>query len=277
MAIKTYKPTTPSRRYMKTADFSSLTKKKPERSLVLKKRKKTGRSKSTGRVTSRHRGGGNSRKYRIVDFKRKKSPPPPPAAPLEYDPNRTAFIALIKYEDGEKCYIIAPESMKVGDRIISSEKKIDANIGNRMPLKHIPTSTFIYEIELYPGKGSQIAKSAGSQVQLMSIEGKYAQVRLSSGEVRNILSTCLASVGQVSNAEHNNIKIGKAGRSRWLGIRPHVRGKAMNPVDHPHGGGEGSNPVGMKHPKTAWGKIALGKKTRNKKKRSSKLIIKRRK
>ncbi len=277
MSVKTYKPTTPSRRYMKTVDYSVLTKKKPEKSLLLKSRKKTGRSKSTGRVTSRHRGGGNSRRYRIVDFKRSRYDEITEVIALEYDPNRTAFIALIKYEDGKKSYIVAPELIKVGDKILSSKKKIDANIGNRMPMKYIPTGTFISEIELYPGRGSQLAKSAGSQVQLMSIENKYAQVKLSSGEVRNILSSCMATVGQVSNVEHINIEIGKAGRKRWKGIRPHVRGKAMNPVDHPHGGGEGSTPIGMKHPKTPWGKPAIGVKTRNKKKRSSKLIIKRRK
>ena len=277
MAIKTYKPTTPSRRYMKTVDYSVLTKKKPEKSLVQKARKKTGRSKTTGRITSRHRGGGNSRKYRLVDFKRRKYDMQAEVIALEYDPNRTGFIALIKYSDDEKSYIVAPESIKVGDKIMSSEKKIDANIGNRMPLKFIPAGTNVYEVELSPGRGSQIAKSAGSQVQLMSIEGKYAQMKLSSGEVRNILASCMATVGQVSNSEHINIKIGKAGRKRWKGIRPHVRGKAMNPVDHPHGGGEGSSPVGMKHPKTPWGKIALGVKTRKKKKRSNKLIIKRRK
>ncbi|NQU99171.1 MAG: 50S ribosomal protein L2 [Parcubacteria group bacterium] len=277
MSIKIYKPTTPSRRYMKTADYSTLTKKKPEKSLTLKATKTNGRSRASGRITSRHRGGGNSRKYRLVDFKRRKYDMKAEVIALEYDPNRTAFIALIKYEDGEKSYIIAPETIKVGDSVISSEKKIDPNTGNRMPLKHIPTSTYIYEIELNPGRGSQIAKSAGSQVQLMSLEGKYAQVKLASGEVRNILSTCMATVGQVSNAEHSNIQIGKAGRSRWKGIRPHVRGKAMNAVDHPHGGGEGSCPIGMKHPKTPWGKIAIGTRTRKKNKKSNKLIIKRRK
>jgi large subunit ribosomal protein L2 len=277
MGIKIYKPTTPSRRYITTVDFSVLTKKKPEKSLLLGARKRNGRCKNTGRITSRHRGGGNKRRYRIIDFKRNRYDAKAEVIALEYDPNRTAFIALIKYEDGEKSYIIAPEKVKVGDQILSSKKKIEANIGNRMPLKDIPTGSYIYEIELYPGKGSQLAKSAGSQVQLMSIEGKYAQVKLPSGEVRNILSSCMASVGQVSNMDYINVQIGKAGRKRWKGIRPHVRGKAMNPVDHPHGGGEGSSPIGMKHPKTAWGKPAFGVKTRKKKKQSSKLIIKRRK
>lgn len=277
MGIKNYKPTTPSRRYMKTVDFSVLTKKKPEKSLLLKARKTNGRSKSSGRITSRHRGGGNSRKYRLVDFKRNKYDMQAEVIAIEYDPNRTAFIALLKYEDNSKSYIVAPETIKVGDKILSSEKKIESNIGNRMPLKHIPTGTFVHEIELTPGRGSQIAKSAGSQVQLMSLEGKYAQVKMASSEIRNILANCMATVGQVSNVDHVNIQIGKAGRKRWKGIRPHVRGKAMNPVDHPHGGGEGASPVGMKHPKTPWGKVALGTKTRKSKKKSNRLIIKRRK
>lgn len=274
MPVKSYKPTTPSRRYMKTADFSMLTKKKPEKSLVLSSRKRTGRSATTGKITVRHRGGGNKIKYRIIDFKRNKFDAKAEVKAIEYDPNRTAFIALIEYKDGEKSYIISPEGLKVGDKILSSEKKIEAKIGNRMFLKNIPAGTFVYEIELTPGKGSQLARSAGAQVQLMGVEGKYAQIKLSSGEVRNILANCMATVGQVSNIEHENIVIGKAGRQRWKGIRPSVRGKAMNPVDHPHGGGEGSSPIGMRHPKTPWGKPALGAKTRRKNRKSDRLIIK---
>lgn len=275
MPVKSYKPTTPSRRYMKTADFSVITKKKPEKSLVLSTRRRTGRSATTGRVTVRHRGGGNKIKYRIIDFKRNKFDIKAEVKSIEYDPNRTAFIALVEYEDGEKRYIISPEGLKVKDEILSSEKKIEAKIGNRMFLKNIPAGTFICEVEMTPGKGSQLARSAGSQVQLMGVEGKYAQLKLSSGEIRNVLANCMATVGQVSNIEHENVVIGKAGRQRWKGIRPQVRGKAMNPVDHPHGGGEGSSPIGMKHPKTPWGKPALGFKTRRKNRKSDRLIIKR--
>lgn len=277
MAIKTYKPVTPTRRYLKTVDYSSLTKKKPEKSLTTEIKKRTGRSRSTGRITVRHRGGGNKRKYRIIDFKRNKYNIEAEIIALEYDPNRTSFIALLKYTDGEKRYVIAPNSLKVGNKVLSSEKKIEAQIGNRMPLKYIPMSTYIHDIEMVPGQGGKIARSAGSQVQLMALEGKYAQLKLSSGEIRNILSECMATVGQVSNIDHENIEIGKAGRKRWLGIRPTVKGKSMNPVDHPHGGGEGHSPIGLIHPKTPWGKPALGVKTRKRKRKSSKLIIKRRK
>lgn len=277
MAIKTYKPITPSRRYMTTVDFSILTKKKPEKSLLLPPKRRTGRSKSTGEITVRHRGGGNKRKYRIIDFKRDKYDVKAKVSALEYDPNRSAFIALLQYEDGEKRYIIAPHQIKVGDEVISSKNKLEAKIGNRMPLKYIPLGSFIYDVELLPGKGAQMVRSAGNMAQLMALEGKYAQLRLPSGEIRNILSDCCATIGQVSNPEHENIEIGKAGRKRWKGIKPEVRGKAMNPVDHPHGGGEGRSPIGLIHPKTPWGKPALGVKTRKKGKASDKLIIKRRK
>jgi large subunit ribosomal protein L2 len=278
MGIKSYNPTTPSRRYMKTVDFGVLTKKnKPEKSLISKSGKKSGRSKSSGRITVRRRGGGSKKKYRMIDFKRNKFDQTAEVASIEYDPNRSAFIALIKYKDGEKSYIIAPNTLKVGDEVLSSDKKIEVKIGNRMPLKHIPSGNFIYNIELTPGRGGQMIRSAGSQAQIMSIEKKYTQLKMPSGEYRNILSKCLATVGQVSNTDHENIEIGKAGRKRWMGIRPSVRGKVMNPVDHPHGGGEARNSIGLIHPKTPWGKPALGFKTRKKGKKSDKLIIKRRK
>jgi large subunit ribosomal protein L2 len=277
MAIKSYKPTTPPRRYMTTIDFSVLTKKKPEKSLLLPPKKRGGKSKATGMITVRHRGGGNKRKYRIIDFKRDKYDIKAKVIALEYDPNRSAFIALLQYEDGEKRYIIAPHQIKVGDEVISSKNKIEAKIGNRMLLKYIPLGSFVYDVELVPGKGARLVRSAGNLAQLIALEGKYAQLRLPSGEIRNILSSCSATIGQVSNPDHENIEIGKAGRKRWKGIRPTVRGKAMNPVDHPHGGGEGRSPIGLIHPKTPWGKPALGVKTRKKGKKSDKLIIKRRK
>jgi large subunit ribosomal protein L2 len=262
---------------MKTTDFSILTKKKPERSLVLPPRKRTGRSKSTGEVTMRHRGGGNHRKYRLIDFKRDKYDIAAEVSALEYDPNRNAFIALLKYQDGEKRYIIAPHSIKIGARLTSSKGKLEAKIGNRMPLKYMPLGSFVYDVELTPGRGAQMVRSAGNLAQFMAMEGKYAQLRLPSGEIRNVLASCFATIGQVSNPDYENIEIGKAGRKRWKGIRPTVRGKVMNPVDHPHGGGEGRSPIGLVHPKTPWGKPALGAKTRKKKKISDKLIIKRRK
>lgn len=277
MAIKSYKPTTPSRRYMKTVDFSILTEKRPEKSLLLPPKKRAGKSISTGRITVRHRGGGSKKKYRLIDFKRDKYNMKAKISALEYDPNRSAFIALLKYEDGEKRYIIAPHQIKVGDEIVSSKEKLEAKPGNRMPLKHMPLGSFVYDVELLPGKGAQMVRSAGNLAQFMALEGKYAQLRLPSGEIRNVLADCFATIGQVSNPDYENIEIGKAGRQRWKGIRPTVRGKAMNPVDHPHGGGEGRSPVGLVYPKTPWGKPALGVKTRKKGKASDKLIIKRRK
>ena len=275
MAIKSYKPTTPSRRFMTVTDFSELSKVKPERSLLVNLKKTAGRN-SYGRITVRHRGGGNKVKYRIIDFKRNKIDMNATVLTLEYDPNRSAFIALIQYEDGEKSYIIAPNGLKVGDVVVSSENA-DIKPGNTLPIKNIPVGTIIHNIELAPGKGAQLVRSAGNSAQLMAKEGKYAQVRLPSGEVRMILTVCKATIGQVSNIDHENVSVGKAGRKRHMGIRPTVRGVVMNPCDHPHGGGEGKSPIGRPAPVTPWGKPALGLKTRKKKKQSNKFIVKSRK
>ncbi len=275
MAIKSYKPTTPSRRFMTVTDFSDLSKVKPERSLLVNLKKTAGRN-SYGRITVRHRGGGNKVKYRIIDFKRNKLDMNATVLTLEYDPNRSAFIALIQYEDGEKSYIIAPNGLKVGDTVVSSENA-DIKPGNTLPIKAIPVGTIIHNIELAPGKGAQLVRSAGDSAQLMAKEGRYAQVRLPSGEVRMILTVCKATIGQVSNIDHENVSIGKAGRKRHMGIRPTVRGVVMNPCDHPHGGGEGKSPIGRPAPVTPWGKPALGLKTRKKKKQSNKFIVKSRK
>ena len=272
MAIKSYKPTTPSRRFMTVTDFSELSKVKPERSLLVNLKKTAGRN-SYGRITVRHRGGGNKIKYRIVDFKRNKLDVPAKVMTLEYDPNRSAFIALIQYEDGEKSYIIAPNGLKVGDTVISSASA-DIKPGNTLPISNIPVGTIIHNVELAPGKGAQLVRSAGNSAQLMAKEGRYAQVRLPSGEVRMILTVCKATIGQVSNIDHENVSIGKAGRKRHLGWRPTVRGVVMNPCDHPHGGGEGKSPIGRPAPVTPWGKPALGLKTRSKKKQSNKFIVK---
>ncbi|MFH0853932.1 MAG: 50S ribosomal protein L2 [bacterium] len=277
MGIKIYKPITPGRRISSVDDFKDITASKPEKSLIVMKKKKGGRN-SQGRITVRHKGGGAKQYYRVIDFKRDKFDVPAKVISIEYDPNRSARIALLSYIDGEKRYIIAPAGLKVGYAIISSRKnEIEINIGNAMPLEKIPTATFIYNIELFPGKGGELARSAGVNVQLMGIEGEFAQLKLPSGEIRLVPKQCMATIGQVSNPDYRLIRWGKAGRKRHLGIKPTVRGKAMNPVDHPHGGGEGRNPIGLKHPKTPWGKVALGVKTRNKKKASSKLIIQRRK
>ena len=272
MAIKSYKPTTPSRRFMTVTDFSELSKVKPERSLLVNLKKTAGRN-SYGRITVRHRGGGNKIKYRIIDFKRNKLDIPATVLTLEYDPNRSAFIALIQYEDGVKSYIIAPNGLKVGDTVISSASA-DIKPGNTLPIQNIPVGTIIHNIELAPGKGAQLVRSAGNSAQLMAKEGKYAQVRLPSGEVRMVLTVCKATIGQVSNIDHENVSIGKAGRKRHLGWRPTVRGVVMNPCDHPHGGGEGKSPIGRPAPVTPWGKPALGLKTRSKKKQSNKFIVK---
>jgi large subunit ribosomal protein L2 len=250
-----------------------LTKKEPEKALIKILKKKAGRSK--GKITIRHRGGGEKRYYRIIDFKRDKFDVPAKVEALEYDPNRSCRIALVKYEDGEKRYIIAPQKLKVGDEIISSKKRIKIKPGNCLPLEYIPVGMFVHNIEMTPGKGGQIVRSAGAWAQLQAVEDKYAQLKMPSGEIRLILKKCLATIGQVSNPEHRAIRIGKAGRVRHMGRRPRVRGKAMNPKDHPHGGGEGGHPIGMIHPKTKWGKPARGVKTRKKKKWSDKLIIKR--
>ena len=275
MAIKSYKPTTPARRFMTVTDFSGLSKVDPEKSLLVSLKKNAGRN-SYGRITVRHRGGGNKRKYRIIDFKRKKEDIPATVLTLEYDPNRSAFIALIQYEDGEKSYILAPAGLKVGDVILSGQKA-DIKPGNTLQIKNIPVGSVIHNIELSPGKGGQIVRSAGNSAQLMAKEGKYAQIRLPSGEVRMVLNVCRATIGQVSNTDHENRTIGKAGRKRHLGFRPSVRGVVMNPNDHPHGGGEGKAPIGRPAPVTPWGKPTLGLKTRKKKKSSSQYIIKGRK
>lgn len=274
MAIKRYKPTSPARRFMTVLTYDEITKKEPEKSLVQILKSKAGRN-NDGRITVRHRGGGHKRKYRIIDFKRDKVDIPAKVAAIEYDPNRTANIALLHYADGEKRYIIAPHGLQVGDTVISSENA-DIKVGNALPLRNIPVGTFVHNIELKPGKGGQLVRAAGNAAQLMAKEGDYAQLRLPSGEVRMIRLECKATIGQVGNVEHEIVSIGKAGRKRHMGIRPTVRGSAMNPVDHPHGGGEGKSPIGRPSPMTPWGKPTLGYKTRDKKKASNKYIIKRR-
>ena len=274
MAIKTFKPTTPSRRQMTVIDYSELSKVAPEKSLLEPMKKNSGRN-SYGRITVRHHGGGNRRKYRVIDFKRNKADMPATVLTIEYDPNRSAFIALVQYEDGEKRYIVAPHGLKVGD-VIESGVNADIKPGNALPLANIPVGTFIHNVELYPGKGAQLARAAGIMAQLMAKEGRYALIRLPSGELRNVPVECMATIGQVSNLEHENVNIGKAGRKRHMGWRPTVRGSVMNPCDHPHGGGEGKSPIGRPGPVTPWGKPALGYKTRKKKNLSNKFIVKRR-
>ena len=274
MSIKVYKPTTNARRDMSVTDYSELSKVTPEKSLLKPLKKNSGRN-SYGRITVRHRGGGNRRKYRVIDFKRNKFDVKATVKTLEYDPNRSAHIALIEYTDGEKAYILAPVGLKVGDTVVAGPSA-DIKPGNALPLTNIPVGTFIHNIELYPGKGGQLARAAGNAAQLMAKEGAYALLRLPSGELRNVPVLCMATVGQVGNLDHENVKIGKAGRTRHLGIRPTVRGSVMNPNDHPHGGGEGKSPIGRPGPVTPWGKPALGYKTRAKKNRSDKLIVKRR-
>lgn len=275
MAIRSLKPTTPGRRWMTVPTFEEITKMKPEKSL-LEPLKKSGGRNTNGHITSRHRGGGHKRFYRIIDFKRNKIGIEAKVASIEYDPNRTARIALLFYADGEKRYIIAPEGLQVGERIVASPSA-DIKLGNAMPLANIPVGTFVHNIELRPGKGAQLARSAGASVQLMAKEGKFAQLRLPSGEIRNIPQECYATIGVVSNLDHENISVGKAGRTRWMGIRPQSRGVVMNPVDHPHGGGEGKSPQGNPHPVSPWGWHTKGKKTRHRKLSSSKYIVKRRK
>ena len=274
MAIKFYNPTTPGRRDMSTIDYSGLSKVAPERSLLEPMKKHSGRN-SYGRITVRHRGGGNRTKYRVIDFKRGKVGVSAEVKSIEYDPNRSAHIALVQYEDGEKRYIVAPYGLKVGDKVVSGPEA-DIIAGNALPLANIPVGTFIHNIELYPGKGAQLARSAGVMAQLMAKENKYALIRLPSGELRNIPSECYAVVGQVSNIDHANVSYGKAGRVRHMGWRPTVRGSVMNPCDHPHGGGGGKSPIGRPGPVTPWGKPALGYKTRNKHQRSDKFIVRRR-
>ena len=275
MSVRLYRPTTPSRRHMSVSNFDGLDKKaRPERSLTQVLKKHSGRN-NTGRITVRHRGGGNRRKYRIIDFKRNKSDLPGTVLRLEYDPNRSANIALIEYTDGERRYILAPVGLSQGDTIISSASA-DIKPGNALPITSIPVGTVIHNIELYPGKGAQLVRSAGTWAQLMAKEGAMAQIRLPSGEHRLVRANCMATIGQVGNISHSNIHIGKAGRKRHMGIRPTVRGSAMNPVDHPHGGGEGKSPIGRPSPVTPWGKPTLGYKTRKKKNPTDKFIVKRR-
>lgn len=271
MAVKKFKPTSPGKRFQTVADFSELSKTKPERSLVEKLTKSGGRN-NNGRVTTRHIGGGHKRRFRVIDFKRDKDGIPAKVATIEYDPNRSARIALLHYADGEKRYILAPVGLKVGDKV-ESGPEADIKPGNALPIKNIPVGIFIHNIELHPGKGAQMGRSAGAQVQLMAKEGEYAQVKLPSGEVRMVSVACRATIGQVGNLEHEIISIGKAGRNRWLGKRPSVRGIAMNPVDHPHGGGEGRSKGNI--PSTPWGKPTIGYRTR-KSKASDRLIVKRR-
>ncbi len=273
MAIKVYKPTTNSRRNTSVTDYSELSKVAPERSLLAPLKKNAGRN-SYGRITVRHKGGGNRRKYRIIDFKRDKQGVAT-VLTLEYDPNRSAFIALVQYEDGEKRYILAPVGLNVGDKI-EAGAQADIKIGNALQLKDIPTGTIVHNVELYPGRGGQLARAAGNAAQLMAKENGLALLRLPSGELRNVPADCMATIGTVGNTDHENVKIGKAGRTRHLGIRPTVRGSVMNPNDHPHGGGEGKSPIGRPGPCTPWGKPALGYKTRDKKKASDKMIVKRR-
>jgi large subunit ribosomal protein L2 len=275
MAIKKFKPTTNGRRNMTASDFADLTTDKPEKSLLAPLKKKAGRN-NQGRLTVRHQGGGHKRQYRIIDFKRNKDGIPGRVATIEYDPNRTANIALINYVDGEKRYILAPKGIQVGQEIMSGPEA-DIKVGNALPLANIPVGTVIHNIELQPGRGGQLVRSAGTEAQLLGKEEKYALVRLNSGEVRMILLTCRATIGQVGNLEHELINIGKAGRSRWMNKRPTVRGSVMNPNDHPHGGGEGRAPIGRKSPMTPWGKPTLGYKTRKKNKPSDKYIVRRRK
>jgi large subunit ribosomal protein L2 len=275
MAIKKFNPTSPARRQMTVSTFEEINKTEPEKSLVETLTKSGGRN-AHGKITTRHRGGGAKRKYRIIDFKRDKDGVPAKVAAIEYDPNRTANIALLNYVDGEKRYIIAPNGLKTGDVIVSGPNS-DIKIGNALPLKNIPVGTVIHNIEMKPGKGGQIARSAGNSAQLMAKEEKYALLRLPSGEIRQIGINCKATIGQVGNLDHENISIGKAGRKRNMGIRPTVRGSAMNPNDHPHGGGEGRSPIGRPGPVTPWGKPALGYKTRNKNKASDKFIVSRKK
>lgn len=274
MGIKTFTPYTPSRRHMTSSDFTEITAAKPEKSLVVSINKNAGRN-NQGKITVRHRGGGARRKYRIIDFKRRKDGIPAKVASIEYDPNRTSNIALLNYVDGEKAYILAPHGLKVGTTLMSGETA-EIKVGNCLPLANIPVGTEVHNIELYPGKGGQLVRSAGNSAQLMAKEGRYATLRLPSGEMRMVLAICRATIGQVGNIDHELITVGKAGRRRHMGFRPTVRGSAMNPNDHPHGGGEGRTGIGRPGPSTPWGKPALGLKTRKSNKKSNKMIVRRR-
>ena len=275
MAIKKSNPTSAGRRFYSSATFEEITTDKPEKSLLAKIKKTAGRN-AQGKITVRHIGGGNRKKYRIIDFKRNKDGIPAKVATIEYDPNRTAYIALLVYADGEKRYILAPIGLNIGDIVMSGENA-EIKVGNALPLENIPVGAVVHNIELQPGKGGQLARSAGAEVQLMAKEGKYATLRMPSGEMRKVLTRCKATVGQVGNLDHELVSLGKAGRKRHMGVRPSVRGVVMNPNDHPHGGGEGKSPVGMASPVTPWGKPALGLRTRKKNKASNKLIVKRKK
>ncbi len=275
MGIKTFRPYTPSRRNMTVSTYDEITKKSPEKSLLSTKKKNAGRN-SYGRITVRHQGGGNRQKYRIIDYKRRKDNMVAEVIGIEYDPNRTSNIALIQYEDGERAYILAPLGLKDGDKVVSGEN-VDIKPGNCLPIENIPVGTLIHNIELNPGQGGKMVKAAGGEAQLMAKEGEYAHVRLPSGEMRLVRAKCRATIGTIGNTDHSNVKLGKAGRKRHMGIRPTVRGSVMNPVDHPHGGGEGRAPVGHSGPLTPWGKPALGYKTRKKNNRTDKYIVKRRK
>ena len=274
MGMKHFNPTTPSLRNMTVSTFDEITKKTPEKSLLATKKKNAGRN-SYGRITVRHQGGGNRQKYRIVDFKRKKDDMTATVIGIEYDPNRSANIALIEYEDGERAYILAPIGLTDGNKVVSGEKA-DIKPGNCMKIENIPVGTMIHNIELNPGQGGKLVRAAGQEAQLMAKEGKYAHVRLPSGEMRLVMARCRATIGTIGNSDHENVKVGKAGKTRHMGIRPTVRGSVMNPCDHPHGGGEGRAPVGRPSPMTPWGKPAMGLKTRKAKKASNKLIVRRR-
>ena len=275
MPVKIYKPTSAGRRQMSTLDRSVLTNKEPEKALLAPRPRKAGRN-AQGKITVRHRGGGAKRRYRIIDFRRDKAGVPAKVAAIEYDPNRSAHIALLHYVDGEKRYILAPTGLAVGDTVVSG-RDADIKPGNALPLERVPTGTIVHNVELRPGAGGQLARAAGVEAQLVAKEGGQAHIRLPSGEVRLVRLDCMATIGQVGNVEHENVRLGKAGRKRYLGWRPTVRGSVMNPVDHPHGGGEGKAPIGMPGPKTPWGKPALGKRTRKHKKASDALIVRRRK
>ena len=274
MALKKFKPTSPGRRWMSGYTFEEITRTEPEKSLVRPLHKRAGRN-VYGRITVRHRGGGHARKYRLIDFKRDKFDIPARVASIEYDPNRSARIALLVYADGEKRYILAPLGLKVGDSVVSSEREAEIRVGNALPLSRIPLGTLVHNVELYPGRGGQMVRAAGAAAQVMAREGDYATLRLPSGEIRLVRSACMATIGQVGNLDHANVKLGKAGRKRWLGWRPAVRGSAMSPRDHPHGGGEGRSPIGMPGPKSPWGWRTLGRKTRRNK-ATDKYIVRRR-
>lgn len=275
MAVKSFRPTSPAKRHMTVADYSELTDKKPEKSLLAKKNKTSGRN-NYGRITVRHKGGGNRQKIRVIDWKRQRDGIPARVKSIEYDPNRTAFISLIQYVDGQKAYILAPQGLKEGMEVISGPDA-DISVGNTLPIRNIPIGTTIHNVEMHPGKGAQLVRSAGASANLMAKENKHAQLRMPSGEYRMIPLDCRATIGTVGNIEHENIKIGKAGRNRHRGIRPGTRGLAMNPVDHPHGGGEGATSIGLPSPRTPWGKPTMGKKTRKKNKKSNQYIVRRRK